>query len=136
MDIWSKKKRSEVMGKIRGTNTKPEVILRSSLFKLGYRFRIHKKDLQGKPDIVLSKYRTIIFVHGCFWHFHKGCKEGRIPTSNSNYWKEKLERNITKDKMNIEALELAGWKVIVIWECEIEKYLELSLQKIVHLLKK
>jgi DNA mismatch endonuclease, patch repair protein len=134
MDIWSRKKRSEVMSKIKGKNTKPEIILRSALFKRGYRFRIHKKDLPGKPDIALPKYRTVIFVHGCFWHYHKDCREGRIPSSNSNFWKEKLERNISKDKRHIESLESAGWKVIVVWECEIERHFEEMLLKCTQIL--
>jgi DNA mismatch endonuclease, patch repair protein len=135
MDIWSKQKRSLVMAKIKGKNTKPERLLRSALFRLGLRYRIHVKKLPGTPDIVLAKYKTAIFVHGCFWHYHKDCREGRIPSSNSKFWKEKLERNITKDKINIGALELAGWNVIVVWECEIEKQLEMTLNKIVSNLK-
>ncbi|HMN16787.1 MAG TPA: DNA mismatch endonuclease Vsr [Ignavibacteriaceae bacterium] len=111
------------MSKIRGKNTKPEMILRSELFKLGFRFRVHQKDLPGKPDIVLPKYKTAIFVHGCFWHYHKDCREGRIPTSNSKFWTEKLQRNISKDEANIKALRKAKWKVIVVWECDIENRL-------------
>ena len=130
MDIWSKQKRSEVMSKIKGKNTKPEIILRSQLFKQGFRFRIHQKNLPGKPDIVLSKYRTVIFVHGCFWHYHKDCREGRIPSTNSKYWKEKLQRNIARDKANIKALRKDKWKVFVIWECEIEKQLERTMKKL------
>ena len=130
MDIWSKQKRSEVMSKIRGKNTKPEMILRSQLFRQGLRFRVHQKDLPGKPDIVLPKYKTVIFVHGCFWHYHKNCREGRIPSSNSKFWKEKLERNIAKDKMHCKALKLVGWKVIIVWECEIEKHLNEVIRKI------
>ncbi|THU41232.1 DNA mismatch endonuclease Vsr [Niastella caeni] len=135
MDIWSKQKRSLVMAKIKGKNTKPERLLRSALFRLGLRYRIHVKKLPGTPDIVLAKYKTAIFVHGCFWHYHKDCREGRVPSSNSKFWKEKLERNIKKDKINIDALELAGWNVIVVWECEIEKQLEMTLNKIVSNLK-
>ena len=120
MDIWSKEKRSEVMSKIRGKNTKPEVILRSHLFKEGFRFRIHKKNLPGKPDIVLSKYKTAIFVHGCFWHYHKDCREGRIPSTNSDFWKNKLQGNVAKDNRNVKDLEEMGWRVFTIWECEIE----------------
>ena len=131
MDIWSKQKRSEVMSKIRGKNTKPEMILRSSLFKHGFRFRIHKNDLPGKPDIVLAKYKTIIFVHGCFWHYHKNCKEGRLPSSNSKFWKNKLQRNIERDNANIKTLEEKMWKVVVIWECEIEKHLEQTIKKLI-----
>lgn len=127
MDIWSKQKRSEVMSRIKGKNTKPEMILRSELFKQGFRFRIHQKDLPGKPDIVLPKYETAIFVHGCFWHYHKDCREGRIPSTNSKFWKEKLQRNISKDEENIKALRKEKWKVHVVWECEIEKHLEQTL---------
>lgn len=131
MDIWSKQKRSEVMSKIRGKNTKPELILRSELFKLGFRFRIHPKHLPGKPDIVLAKYKTAIFVHGCFWHYHKECKEGRIPSTNSKFWSEKLQRNITRDEANIKELERDKWQVLVIWECEIEKQPVQTMKKII-----
>jgi DNA mismatch endonuclease (patch repair protein) len=126
MDIWSETKRSEVMSKIRGKNTKPELILRSALFKQGFRFRVHRKDLPGKPDIVLPKYHSVVFVHGCFWHFHKKCCEGRIPSTNSKFWEDKLNRNIKNDAENIKALKYDGWNVFVIWECEIEKTLELT----------
>ena len=122
MDIWSKEKRSEVMSKIKGKNTKPEMILRSELFKLGFRYRIHKKDMPGKPDIVLCKYKTVIFVHGCFWHYHEGCREARIPSTNSKFWKEKLEKNVIRDQNHINSLESHGWQVIVVWECDIEKH--------------
>lgn len=115
------------MSRIKGKNTKPEMILRSELFKQGFRFRIHQKDLPGKPDIVLPKYETAIFVHGCFWHYHKDCREGRIPSTNSKFWKEKLQRNISKDEENIKALRKEKWKVHVVWECEIEKHLEQTL---------
>ncbi|MGG1921715.1 DNA mismatch endonuclease Vsr [Chryseobacterium sp. NRRL B-14798] len=131
MDIWSKEKRSEVMSKIRGKNTKPEMILRSQLFMKGFRFRIHKKDLPGKPDIVLPKYKTVIFVHGCFWHYHKDCREGRIPATNSKFWEEKLSKNIDRDEKYIKELQQLGWKVIVIWECEIEKNIKDTLEKLI-----
>ena len=123
MDIWSKKKRSEVMSKIRGKNTKPELLLRSALHKCGYRFRIHRKDLPGNPDIILSKYKTAIFVHGCFWHYHADCGEGRLPKTNTKFWNEKLVKNMERDKRNIAALKKSGWAVMVIWECEVEKQL-------------
>lgn len=131
MDIWSKQKRSEVMSRIKGKDTKPELILRSQLFRLGFRFRLHQKNLPGKPDIVLPKYHTVIFVHGCFWHNHKNCKEGRIPSTNSTFWKEKLQHNISKDNKNIKELKKCNWKVIVVWECEIEKHLEKTVKKII-----
>jgi len=134
MDIWSKQKRSEVMSKIRDKNTKPEILLRSALFRLGFRFRIHKKDLPGKPDIVLPKYKTAIFVHGCFWHYHKDCREGRIPDTNSKFWKEKLEKNIKKDNDYILKLEEMDWRVIVAWECEIEKNMARLLDTIIPLI--
>ena len=120
MDIWSQEKRSQVMAKIRGKNTKPEIVLRSALFKQGFRFRLHQKDLPGKPDIVLPKYRTIIFVHGCFWHYHKDCREGRIPSTRSEFWKTKLEGNRAKDQKNEDILMNHGWQVLTVWECEIE----------------
>ena len=120
MDIWSKEKRSNVMSKIRGKNTKPELSLRSLLFKEGYRFRIHKKDLPGKPDIVLPKYKVAIFVHGCFWHYHVDCREGRIPDTNSDFWKTKLEKNIDRDNKNVASLKEQGWQVVVVWECDLK----------------
>lgn len=135
MDIWSKPERSEVMSRIRGKNTKPVMILRSQLFKQGFRFRVHQKDLPGKPDIVLPKYRTVIFVHGCFWHYHKDCREGRIPSTNSKFWTEKLQRNISKDEANIKALRKDKWKVQVIWECDIEKNLEKTMKKLITKIK-
>ncbi len=121
MDIWSKDKRSDVMSKIRSKNTRPEMLLRSLLHKEGYRFRLHKKDLPGKPDIVLAQYKLIIFVHGCFWHYHKDCPEGRIPNTNSKFWREKLVKNVQKDNKHQQLLKSLGWNVLVFWECEIEK---------------
>lgn len=135
MDIWSKQKRSEVMSRIKGKNTKPEMILRSQLFRQGFRFRVHQKNLPGKPDIVLPKYQTVIFVHGCFWHYHKGCREGRIPSTNSMFWRKKLQRTNLRDKANIKALRKDKWKVYVVWECEIEKHLEGTLNKLTSKLK-
>lgn len=134
MDIWTKEKRSDVMSKIGSKNTKPELILRSALFKKGFRFRVHRKDLPGKPDIVLTKYQTIIFVHGCFWHYHKDCREGRIPSTNTNFWKTKLLKNIEKDERNIKVLQEMGWKVIVVWECEIEKHFEKTINTVTKLI--
>lgn len=121
MDIWSEAKRSEVMSKIRGKNTKPELLVRSYLFKKGFRYHLHKKDLPGCPDLVLRKYKTVIFIHGCFWHQHKECNEGKIPSTNSLYWQHKLNKNILRDEKNLKLLKEAGWKVIIIWECEVAK---------------
>jgi DNA mismatch endonuclease (patch repair protein) len=106
------------MSAIRSKNTNPETVVRSLLFALGYRYRLHRKDLPGKPDIILKKHNTVIFVHGCFWHQHKECKRANIPKSNKKYWIPKLERNAERDKINKRELNKLGWNVITIWECE------------------
>jgi DNA mismatch endonuclease (patch repair protein) len=122
-DIWTKEKRSEVMSLIRSNNTKPEKVVRSMMHRMGFRFRLHHQDLPGRPDIVLPKYRAVIFVHGCFWHQHKGCRDGKIPQSNYDYWEPKLKGNARRDEENLAALENAGWNTLVIWECELKKSL-------------
>lgn len=118
-DVFSREKRSEVMSKIKGKNTKPELIVRKFLHSRGFRFRLHNKSLPGSPDIKLAKYNTVIFVHGCFWHSHADCRDGRTPKSNSYYWKQKLEKNILRDTESIARLKALGWSVIVIWACEV-----------------
>lgn len=135
MDIWSKKKRSEVMSKIRSKDTKPEKLVRSLLHSMGYRFRLHVRELPGKPDIVLKKYNAIIFVHGCFWHFHEDCNEGRIPNTRTEYWAEKLLGNRARDEKHISDLKSMGWRVMRVWECEIEKKTEETVEKIVNFLE-
>ena len=117
-DSLSKDKRSWNMSRIKGKDTKPELIVRSLLHKMGYRFRLHKKDLPGKPDIVLPKYKTVIFVHGCYWHRHKGCKYTYNPKTRVDFWQKKFKNNILRDKKNKIDLKKAGWKVFIIWECE------------------
>lgn len=119
MDIWDKKKRSEVMSKIRSKNTKPEILLRKALFAKGYRYRINDKKLPGKPDIVLPKHRTVIFVHGCFWHSHEGCKYYYIPKSNTDFWIKKFQTNKERDKKNISSILSLDWNIIIVWECTI-----------------
>ncbi|MGN1027637.1 MAG: very short patch repair endonuclease [Faecousia sp.] len=119
-DTKTPAERSENMSRIRSTNTKPEEIVRKYLFSHGFRYRKNDKRYPGKPDIVLPKYRTIIFVNGCFWHMH-GCSRSRLPRSNQDYWKPKIERNIQRDAENKQKLESDGWKVIVVWECELKK---------------
>jgi len=119
VDTFTKEKRSEIMSKVRATNTKPETVVRKWLHRNGYRFRLHGKELPGKPDIVLPKHKTVINVHGCFWHRHQGCKHATTPQSNTDYWEGKFKRNIERDRANKNQLEDAGWKVIVIWECEV-----------------
>ena len=120
MDTLTLEKRSWNMGRICSKDTKPEKAVRSLLHKSGYRFRIHRKDLPGKPDIVLPKFKTVIFVHGCFWHRHEGCKYAYTPKSHQEFWQAKFKGNIKRDKKNRDELERLGWKVTVIWECEIK----------------
>jgi DNA mismatch endonuclease (patch repair protein) len=119
VDTLTPAERSERMSRIRSTNTKPEVALRKALHRLGFRFRLHGNRLPGKPDIVLSKYRTAIFVHGCFWHRHEGCKVATTPKSNTAFWVEKFDRNIARDAAALLELQATGWKVLVAWECQL-----------------
>ena len=107
------------MSRIRGRDTQPERAVRSWLHKRGFRFRLQRRDLPGRPDIVLPRYRAVIFVHGCFWHLHDACPAGRIPRSNTSFWEKKLTGNRLRDQRNVRALEAMGWNPIVIWECEI-----------------
>ena len=107
------------MSRIRSVNTMPEVAVRSLLHNCGYRFRLHRKDLPGKPDIVLPKYRTAIFVHGCFWHRHENCKYATMPKSNVEYWVSKFQKNIERDKKKHELLLELGWRVLIVWGCEL-----------------
>ena len=117
MDTVSPEKRSWVMSRVRGKNTRPEMVVRSLLHALGYRFRLHRKDLPGNPDIILPKYRVVIFVHGCFWHQHN-CRHGqRLPSSNQAYWLTKLSKNRGRDIQNTAKLTGLGWAVLIVWEC-------------------
>lgn len=108
------------MSRIRGRNTGPELRLRSLLHRAGFRFRLHVRDLPGKPDIVLPKYHTAIFVHGCFWHRHAGCRNATMPSTRTEFWQDKFEGNVERDKRNRAALEAAGWTVITVWECDLK----------------
>ncbi|RZB35059.1 MAG: DNA mismatch endonuclease, patch repair protein [Desulfobacteraceae bacterium Eth-SRB1] len=119
MDKLTPEHRSWNMSRIRSGNTKPELLVRSLLHRMGYRFRLHRKDLPGKPDIVLPKYRTVIFVHGCFWHRHEDCKYAYIPKSRREFWDNKFKTNIERDKKVNQKLMNLGWKVNIIWECEL-----------------
>lgn len=118
-DVHSKKTRSYNMSRIKGKNTKPEILVRKYLHSKGFRFRIHDKKLPGKPDIVLSKRKTVIFVHGCFWHGHKRCKYFVVPKTKTRWWLKKINRNIERDKSNIRHLKKSGCKVVQIWECQL-----------------
>ena len=120
-DIKSKEERSRNMAAIKGKDTKPEMIVRKYIFSKGLRYRIHVKSLPGNPDIVLPKYKTVVFINGCFWHGHDACKYFRLPKSNIEFWDTKIKNNKNRDIINEERLKEAGWKVIRIWECEIKK---------------
>ena len=111
--------RSRNMSAIKSKNTKPEIKVRKVLHSMGYRFRLHSKNLPGSPDIVLLKYKTVIFVHGCFWHRHQNCKYASTPKTRQEFWNKKFNENINRDKINQENLSSKGWKIIIIWECEI-----------------
>lgn len=127
-DCFDSKKRSSVMSRIKAKNTKPERVVRSLLHSLGYRFRLHKNSLPGSPDIVLTKYKTVIFVHGCFWHQHEGCSRASLPKTNVDYWIPKLERNKRRFEESKKALEDTGWIVCIIWECETKDIEKLTLK--------
>jgi DNA mismatch endonuclease (patch repair protein) len=118
-DVFSRKERSAIMRRVRAENTKPELRVRRWLHSQGFRFRLHRGDLPGKPDIVLPKLCMVIFVHGCFWHGHAGCKHSTLPQSNREYWERKIGRNVTRDRRNARALRKLGWRVLTLWECRI-----------------
>lgn len=120
MDRLSPERRSWLMSRVRGVNTKPEVAVRSILHRMGYRFRLHRRDLPGTPDIVLPRYSAAIFVHGCFWHGHV-CKRTKMPKSRKDYWIEKIETNQRRDRRARRRLRALGWNVIVVWECELKQ---------------
>ena len=117
-DIVDPLTRSRMMSGIRGKDTKPELAVRRALHRAGYRFRLHRKDLPGRPDIVLPKYHAVIFVHGCFWHGH-GCRHFKIPKTRTDFWLDKIMANAKRDRLNAESLRAAGWSVLIVWECEI-----------------
>jgi len=119
MDTLSPKERSERMSRIRGKNSKPEMKLRRLVHGMGFRYRLHVKDLPGKPDLVFKSRKAVIFVHGCFWHRHRGCKLARLPKSRVDFWTEKLESNRKRDILVREKLRKAGWRVLVVWECQL-----------------
>lgn len=124
-DVFDTVKRSQIMSRVKSKNTAPEIKLRSILHRQGFRFRLNRKDLPGKPDIVLPKYRAVIFVHGCFWHGHD-CKRGRRPQTNQIFWNEKIDKNIKRDELNVSKLKDLGWRVLIVWDCEIKKKNDLS----------
>jgi DNA mismatch endonuclease (patch repair protein) len=119
-DTISAGRRSWNMSRITGSNTKPELLLRSLLHRAGFRFRLHAKELPGRPDIVLPKYRIAIFVHGCFWHRHPGCRNATMPSTRTEFWSAKLNGNVERDARNTAALEEIGWTVLTVWECDLK----------------
>ena len=120
-DVLTAKQRSYNMSRIKGTNTKPEELVRKYLFSCGFRYRKNDKRYPGSPDIVLPKYSTVVFVNGCFWHKHDGCHYFVWPKSNPAFWKEKIEKNVERDKRNYELLDKMGWNILIVWECELKE---------------
>ncbi|MCP4221020.1 MAG: DNA mismatch endonuclease Vsr [bacterium] len=121
MDVFDKEKRSNIMSRVKGKNTKPEMRVRSLVHQMGYRFRLHRKNLPGKPDLVFPRHKKIILVHGCFWHGHDGCPKSSRPSTNIEFWQKKLDGNISRDRLNLQKMREAGWQVLVIWECQTKK---------------
>lgn len=119
-DFLSPAERSARMARIRSNDTSPEVTLRRALHRLGLRYVLHKKGLPGKPDLVFPKHRTVVFVHGCFWHRHKGCKVASTPKSNTQFWTDKFDRNVARDARVQDELQAQGWRVFVVWECDLQ----------------
>ena len=121
IDTLTRAERSALMGRIRGTNTSPEWGVRRFLHRNGFRYRLHRSDLPGRPDIVLSKLRTVIFVHGCFWHRHQGCAKTTTPSTRKTFWEAKFKANVERDLRKANELKAQGWKIIIIWECEVNE---------------
>lgn len=118
MDVVDRPTRSRMMAAIGGRDTKPELLVRKALHAAGLRFRLHRKGLPGTPDIVLPRFRTVVFVHGCFWHRHRGCRYTTTPRTNASFWQEKFDANVARDKRQRALLRAAGWQVIQVWECQ------------------
>lgn len=121
MDRLTAESRSRIMGRIRSSNTKPEIAVRKLAHSLGLRFRLHRRDLPGTPDLVFPRHRLAVFVHGCFWHRHRGCNRASVPSTNAEFWIKKFERNAERDKVAFRSLRDLGWAVLVIWECELKR---------------
>jgi DNA mismatch endonuclease (patch repair protein) len=121
VDIFSDIKRSEIMSRIGPKDSKPEIFVRKLVHSLGYRFRLHRKDLPGTPDLVFPKYKKVIFVHGCFWHGHQNCNRSKMPDTNKKFWENKIKKNIENDDKNLFKLKELGWDTLTIWECHIKK---------------
>ena len=131
-DSLSPEKRSWNMSQIRGQDTKIEILVRRFLFSKGFRFRKNDKRYPGKPDVVLPKYKTVIFINGCFWHRHEGCKDATVPKTRTDFWISKLNKNVENDRKNRETLVTMGWRVITLWECELESQFELCMERTIN----
>ncbi|MEL7570941.1 MAG: very short patch repair endonuclease [Eubacteriaceae bacterium] len=129
-DVFDKKKRSEIMSKVKSKDTKIEIKVRRWLYNEGIRYRINCKDLPGKPDIAIKKYKIAIFINGCFWHGHENCKNSPLPKSNFEYWDKKIKNNIMRDKNNIDNLKKNGWNVFVLWECDLNANFEVIIKNL------
>jgi len=126
MDILRPEQRSALMARIRGKNTKPELVVRGLLHSMGYRFRLHRRDLPGTPDVVLPRYGVAVLVHGCFFHHHRGCRLAYVPKTHTAFWQTKFAKNIERDRRTQKALRTAGWRPVVVWECETERPTDLA----------
>ncbi|MEN7547811.1 DNA mismatch endonuclease Vsr [Rapidithrix thailandica] len=136
-DVHKPVTRSYNMSRIKGKDTKPEMLVRKFLFSEGFRYRLHDKKLPGKPDLVFPKYKTVVFIHGCFWHGHEGCKYFVVPKTRTEWWIDKINKNKQRDLVNIDLLFKEGWKVIIVWECELKpEKRERTLQSLVRKLTK
>jgi len=135
VDKFSKHKRSEIMSHIKSKNTKPEITVRKIIYSLGYRYRLHRKDLPGKPDLAFIKKKKVIFINGCFWHGHSGCKKSALPDTNYEFWNNKIKNNVNRDTLNYQRLKDMGWKYLVIWQCELKNDKPENIKsKIIHFL--
>lgn len=125
-DIYSPERRSEIMGRVKSRDTKPELVVRSLIHHLGFRYRLHAPDLPGRPDIVMSRLRKVVFVNGCFWHRHVGCPRSKLPHTRRAWWKDKLTRNFKRDIETQKQLQIEGWNVLVVWQCQIQDLSQLE----------
>ena len=137
VDTVDKETRSRMMAAIRGKDTKPEMVLRKALHTRGFRYRLHGKDIFGKPDLVLRKFNTVVFVHGCFWHQHSGCRYSSIPSSNRDFWLNKLNSNVARDQAVVNKLLESGWRIATVWECSLKTQndVDISVEKLAEWLK-
>lgn len=126
MDHLTPEARSANMAKVKSKDTRPELIVRRTLHAMGYRFRLHRKDLAGRPDVVLTRLRTVVFVHGCYWHRHAGCSRATTPETRRDFWQAKFDRTVERDRDQVEHLRAAGWNVLVVWECETRDRIKLN----------